>query len=82
MPCLRRIAGISFRAYDNDEAPQNLLNPHFSHSHGSAPVGAAFSFTRCRDREDSGPRAANGVQAGEVLRAVRCVEGASGAVWA
>ena len=55
-------------------------SPHFSHPHGSAPGGAAFCFTRRRDREGSGPRAANRGQAGEVLRAARCVEGASGAV--
>lgn len=57
-----------------------VSNPHFSHPHGSAPGGAAFCFTRRRDREGSGSRAANRGQAGEVLRAVRCVEGASGAV--
>ena len=55
-------------------------SPHFSHPHGSAPGGAAFCFTRRRDREGSGSRAANRGQAGEVLRAVRCAEGASGAV--
>ena len=63
-----------------EQGAEVIASPHFSHPHGSAPGGAAFCFTRRRDREGSGPRAANRGLAGEVLQAVRCVEGASGAV--
>ncbi|MDI3492062.1 MAG: hypothetical protein PWP11_3339, partial [Thauera sp.] len=41
----------------NGRPEESLPSPHFSHPHGSAPGGAAFCFTRRRDREGSGPRA-------------------------